>query len=370
MLKKAIILLLVLFPIHVFCNEKTFHIAGIFAKSSKFPASLELECMTRAVLDNEIKKGLPVSYEIFDNKRDFKLNLRISKEIATSGKFDAVIGTLYSSEGIATSDILAKHNLPFFVPTATNPALTKNKPNVVPILYNDVFQASALAKYTQETIKPRSITVLINISKKYSTFLAAEYIRNIEKSSNAQIHTIEYHDNYKDFKKLARTIVEHNSDLIFLPIYGLHSVLLYVELSKHDREFFTLGGDAIGGRKGWFDIVRNTTPKIKFHFVKNWSRSFFNNDLTKQYFRIYEAYCNQYAHSFMTTVAFDSTTLLIQSIKDSLSTKATNLASVAKDIKLDGALGKLYFNEFGTAVRKLNIFSIENNELKYIGSYD
>ncbi len=100
---------------------------------------------------------------------NFITNAEIVNRIKESNEYNAVIGTIYSSEGLASAEILVERNIPFFVPTATNPDLLKEKSSVVPLLANDYFQTKVLAKYTTERIRPKTITILTNNSKEVLT---------------------------------------------------------------------------------------------------------------------------------------------------------------------------------------------------------
>ncbi len=112
---------------------------------------------------------------------NFITNAEIVNRIKESNEYNAVIGTIYSSEGLASAEILAERNIPFFVPTATNPDLLKEKSNVVPLLANDYFQAKVLAKYTTERIRPKTITILTNNSKEVLTIFDGRVRKGIIK---------------------------------------------------------------------------------------------------------------------------------------------------------------------------------------------
>ncbi len=344
------------------------HIAVIYAQSVDSGVAKELQCMTKAVLDDAISKGINLKYTILDNKRNAMETVKISEDIAQKNQYDAVVGTIFSSEGLAASKILSPKNIPFYVPVATHPEITQNKPNVIRLLFSDEKQAAILARYTAREVNPQRVSIITNVSKDYSIYLTEEYIKKIkELAPSIKIYKNRIVEGQTEFKILGRNIQKQDPDLLFFPIYGDQSAYLYRELAGHGKKYTIIGGDGIGGRKDWFDIVGETSKNISFTFVRSWNKRFDKNTETTYYKQLHKKYCPGFKHTFMTVTGYDITRILTKSVAKN---KGEKLHQTSRNLNYDGVIGPVSFGTDGQMNRALNLFRIYDNKLNFYKRYE
>src|SRR5262249_3753841 len=68
----------------------------------------------------------------------------------------------------------------FLTPTATNPAVTENRPYVFRMCFSDKDVAERMADLVVEQLKPKSIGVLHNVSSPYSDYLSRTFIATMQ----------------------------------------------------------------------------------------------------------------------------------------------------------------------------------------------
>ncbi len=353
------------------CNADVFRIAGIFEENlpHKKSATQEMLCMSQAVIDETKLKGMKIDFRVFENRRSAVQTKKIVDEIVKS-KFDAVIGTRNSVEALVAAEPLNKHQIPFFVPNATHPDVTKDKPYVTRLASSDTHQAKALAEYTKRNYHPTHVLMIVNVTRSYSVFLAEEYANNLKiQDKSIKITRFDIFDGFDGYSELVNTIESGKPDLVFLPLINPRAGNIYNELSKRNMKIRLLGGDGIGGRESFFRLIGKTSPNIEFVFVKNWDQNLAGNE-RKRYLKLYEKSCGSYHHhTYFTVLGYDMTTLLLKTLERFPNARGIELINASKTLNYDGLLGKMDYDRSGETMKPLHFFAIKNNKVNYLKTY-
>ena len=129
-------------------EAKIFRTAGLYSTTSighfNCTCNQEAACMTNAVISQAKKEGIDISFKLISQDHNVFSTGGAAKNIA-SEKFDAVLGTLISTDALVAGEIFEKAGIPFIVPTATHPDVTAHKRFVTRVPFNDYRQANLLA---------------------------------------------------------------------------------------------------------------------------------------------------------------------------------------------------------------------------------
>ena len=126
-----------------------------------------------------------------------------------------------------------------------------------------------------------------------------------------------------------------------------------------------LGSDSIGGRKSFFEIIKATDDSIKFYFVRQWNKVF-NGPHANDYHSIHKKYCQGYDKTTMSVAAYDALKMVLNAIQKNSKVKGTNLVKEIKKHTYRGLIGDVTFKRRNTPHKRLYLYSIESNKIKFI----
>jgi branched-chain amino acid transport system substrate-binding protein len=154
----------------------------------------------------QLYRGIEFAKEEFEKKNKFvKINLtkyshttdassieKAGKQIVQD-KIKYVIGGEMSEEAMILGDQFKGQNMIFISPSASNPRVTENRPNVFRACFSDLQVATELAKYLLSRTDVKSVGVLHNISNPYTDYLTTEFIKAYDRLKDNQ-NTVKFSD--------------------------------------------------------------------------------------------------------------------------------------------------------------------------------
>ena len=325
----------------------------------------EAVCISEGLLKEFSNKNVEISYKVYDTEQSENKTIVILPKIIKD-KPDVVVGTTFSDPAIVASKMLSGEGIPFIVPTATNPKVTDGNNFTLRICYDDYVQAKKLAKFTNESIAPKKTLVLTNLSSEFSTFLSREYISNLKKTNpNYLVKEFKFIESSYNISKIIKELRGGGYDLIFSSLQASKTGLFYNELKRLSEKPVLLGSDSIGGRKSFFEIIKSTDNSIKFYFIRQWNKKF-NGKYIDNYNKIHKKYCKGYEKTTMSVAAYDALKIVLQAIGRDSSLRKMALVNSIKGSKHEGLMGDIFFGERNTPYKKIYIYSIEKNKIKFV----
>ena len=351
---------------HVIAKE-SFKFALLYPVNKKGVSYIggEAVCISEGLLKEFAHDDLAVTYKIYDTEQNKNKTIVTLQEVLKD-RPDVVIGTTYSDPAIVASKFLSPQNIPFIAPTSTNPKVTQKYPLSLRLCYDDYVQASKLAEFTRHVIFPKRILVLTNLSSEFSRFLSQEYIARLKKSRfNNLTKEFKFIDASYDVSKIIKEIKQGGYDLIFSSLQASETGILYNELKKLSKKPVLLGSDSIGGRKSFFEIIKTTDDSIKFYFVRQWNK-IFNGPHVNDYHAIHKKYCQGYDKTTMSVAAYDALKMALNTIQKNSKARGQVFVEEIKKYTYRGLIGDVTFKGKNTPNKKLYIYSIESNKIKFI----
>jgi branched-chain amino acid transport system substrate-binding protein len=154
-------------------------------------------------------------------------------------KTPAVIGGEWTSEALVLSEKLGPAHVVLVTPTATNPDVTHNRPYTFRACFADDEVANRLARFTVETLHPKKIGVLQNISSPYTEYLSATFSESIAKGPSPPELLVQ---------KVLGTAKDYGPQIDFFIAHHVTHLAMFT-LDTDFREFV-----AQAGKKGFFPV--------------------------------------------------------------------------------------------------------------------
>ena len=325
----------------------------------------EAVCISEGLLKEFSSANLEVTYKVYDTEQSKNKTIVTLHEILKA-RPDVVVGTTYSDLAILSSRILSPQNIPFITPTSTNPKVTQGHDLTLRICYDDYVQGKKLAKFTSQIIRPKRTLVLTNLSSEFSRFLSQEYIIQLRKIyPNHLVKELKFIADSYDLTKIIKEIRQGGYDLVFSGLQASKMGLLYNELKKLSKKPVLLGSDSVGGRKSFFEIIKTTDDSIKLYFVRQWNKVF-NGPHVNDYHTIHKKYCQGYDKTTMSVAAYDALKMVLNTVRRNGRPRGQNLIVAIKGYAYRGLIGDVIFDRGNTPNKKVYIYSIENNGIKFI----
>jgi branched-chain amino acid transport system substrate-binding protein len=130
------------------------------------------------------------------------------------------------------------------MPSATAPGLTKNRPFVFRVCFDDAAQARVAARQAYRRLHRRRAAVLIDILQDYSVRLARHFSREFRRLGGRVVARAFYQTGEQDFTSPLTAIVQARPDVLFLPDF-LPDLAMAVRQARGQRIYgVLLAGDA------------------------------------------------------------------------------------------------------------------------------
>ena len=267
----------------------------------------------------------------------------------------AILGGVTSGATLAIAKNATERQIPMITPTGTEPSITNEGGEFMfRGCFIDSFQGELLAKYTTENLGKKTAAVLYNAGSDYSIGIAKAYKETLEKNGGTVVEYLSYNDGDTDFKAQLTKIKGANPDVIVLPDYynvvGLiakqaRDISITSQLLGGDgwesEELISIGGDAVDGALYINHYYSGDTSEVVKNFVNS-----------------YKAEYNKEPDAFA-ALAYDSTKILLEAIKNANSTDAVAIKDELSKIELEAVTGKISFNEDRSAIKGAAVIKLE-----------
>ncbi|OUS00175.1 hypothetical protein A9Q84_03050 [Halobacteriovorax marinus] len=329
-------------------NATSFNVGVLYPinKNGNSYIGAESICVVEGLLKEYRNPKLSIKYKVYDTEQNSSTTMKSVMQMVKD-KVDLVVGTTYSTTAIVASKVLSKKNIPFIVPTATNPSVTKNSKSTIRACYDDHVQGQKLAKFSIDK-KRRNILVLKNLSRPFSSFLADEFLKEIHKSApSVKTEVYELIDGDMNYQEIVEKIKKNQYDLIFTTLVASKSALLYKSINKEKLTPMILGTDSIGGRKSFFDILGKAHKGLDFFFAAQWDGKLRGPHI-REFKTIFKKYCKGYDPTMMAVSAFDILKMALLTLDKLPKKRKLALINEIKKREYIGLRNKLIFTNRNT----------------------
>ncbi len=345
-------------------HAKTFRVAALYADTMtghfNCTRNQEAACMTRAVVEQAKKEGLDVSFTLVTRDHNLFSTLEAAKQIAEA-KYDAVVGTLVSTDAIVAGTVFEEAGIPFIAPTATNPRVTEGKKFVTRIPFNDYQQSHLLAKLANQELKATSIAVIRNTSQPYSDFLGKQFVVELKKiNPKIKVREFPIFEGFSAFPALIDKVLAEPTDLIFVPVMQASIANVYVALEARKAKLTLLSSDTIEGQPKFIDLLGARSGRIQFIYPKHWNDKVEGPE-SVNYLHLHKKFCGKYSHSMTTIAAYDAASVLVRALKQNPGLRGDKIIKAIHRTHYHGMAGPLAYGKEGDPIKPLELFVLRGN---------
>jgi len=318
-------------------------------------------------------KGYKLAFQPEDDQATAQIGGQAATKLASDPTVVGVIGTLNSSVAQTVAPILAGKNIVQVSPANTNPSLTLGDaattapkrpfPTYFRVATTDLVQGPFAAQYLVQTAGKKNIAV-IDDGKTYGAGLADQASAEITKRGAKVVTREEVGEKDTDFSGVIGKIRPLNPDAVYYggeyPVAGP----LSKQLKDAGLDIPLMGGDGIvdkkfvdlGGREG--DLGTSVGAPAA------------NLPSAKQFLDDYKAAGFTEEYSTYGVLTYDAANVIINALAKTVgdsgtwsdSSRATLISNV-QSTSLDGASGKVSFDQYGDTTNKvLTVYQVKGGD--------
>ncbi|MBD3180672.1 ABC transporter substrate-binding protein [Candidatus Poribacteria bacterium] len=356
------------------CNKKPqeIRIGGIFpitGAAATFGKSSQ-EGMQIAVDEFNQKGGIPISgnkmlinpvYDDTAGQPEQAANV-CRKQIDQNG-VKAIVGAVMSKNSLAIAPICQSKGIVMISSASTNPEVTLKGDHIFRVCFIDPFQGTVMARYVFNELDFTKAAVLYDNGNDYNKGLAHFFEEEFKRLGGEIVASEAFTDEEKtvDFKAQLTKIKAAEPEFLYLPNYYAADALIMKQARELAMEIPAGGGDGWDSPK-LTEIGGDAVEGCVFsnHFSKENPSPQVQNFVTK--------YREQYGKDpdALASLAYDAAYVLLSAIEKSGSTAGADIRDSLKNMNMEGATGKISFDENRNPIKSAVILQIKDGQQKYL----
>ncbi len=305
------------------------------------------------------KKNIQVIY--FDDENSKEKIDSSFKELISKEKVKAIILSSQSNSGSEIAKIAAENQIIVLNATVTTKDVTKmGKDFIYNLCYSDEFEGSALAQFTNETLKYKNAAIVYNEDDLYSKELADYYKEKFEKLGGKITVSSSYKKDTTDYSESLNKLKSSSYDILLLPDY-------YYRVSDIAKQARQLGIKAtLLGGEGWDNSEIFGVNELQGAYF---SSQFLASDLvpgTIEFKKMYEDKFKMLPDA-RAALTYDAGKVLMSIFENpAQSDNQEKQKEFLDKISIQGVTGTISFETDKRAKKGSNIVQIQNNSTQVI----
>jgi branched-chain amino acid transport system substrate-binding protein len=266
----------------------------------------------------------------------------------------AIIGSSYSNVTMALAVAAEKDGIPVISPTATNPDITKGRPNVFRAIFIDDYQAQAMARFAYHSLGARTAVVLKNTDENSYGHITEPFAESFI-ADGGRIIAVEHYAPTDDFAAILGKYAASPPDFLYCPenyLPAAHLVNAAHALGLHQT--YLLGTDAWDGLLTYVyqpEAMEHTYYSAPFCFDDK-------DEIVAQFVRNYFTSFSQMPLTGSAT-AYTCVYILAEAIKKAGNTESGDIIGAIKSNELDMITGRIKFDENNNPRQNVYILHIK-----------
>lgn len=295
--------------------------------------------------------GVTLEIIAYDSKGDSTDGVNAYNRLVEQDEVDALIGGTFSGVTLALKSLAISDNLPVLTPTATNPAVTTDAPNIFRACYTDSYQGSVAAVFVAEDLEATKVAVMYNRDDAYSEGLAEAFIAELDSRSIANT-SFEFGASDDDYSAILTNIKNGGYDAVFLPAYVAEVGAVLTQASNLGLDMPFIGGDGWDGIEGDYATVAEGNYFVN-HYAKTDPSTIVQNFVAN--------YTSEYgeAPNALAALAYDAVYAMAAAFEAAGSTDADAVINALAALSFTtGVTGSISFDENGDPIKSITVIKV------------
>ncbi|MBU1020202.1 MAG: ABC transporter substrate-binding protein [Firmicutes bacterium] len=291
----------------------------------------------------------------YDSKGDPTEGVNAYNRLVDKDGIDALIGGTFSGVTLAIKELAIADNLPVLTPTATNPTVTLDAPNVFRACYTDSYQGTVAAVFSKNNLEATNAAVLYNSGDAYSEGLAEAFVAEFT-AGGGTVTEYTFSASDDDFSAVLANIAASAAEVVFLPAYVAEVGAILTQADAAGMNIPFVGGDGWDGLEADYAAVAEG-----MYFGNHYAKS----DTAQVVVDFVANYTEEYgeAPNALAALAYDAVYAMAEAMENAGTTDATELIAALTDLDFQNAVtGSIKFDENGDPIKAITIIQIVNGE--------
>ncbi|MDF2838363.1 MAG: amino acid/amide transporter substrate-binding protein family [Evtepia sp.] len=239
--------------------------------------------------------NLAIDFKSMDDEHDAEKAIYAYQQLQDWGA-QVVVGTVTTTPCNAVAAEAFTDRMFMLTPSASSPAVVKDRDNVYQLCFSDPNQGTASAQYIAEKKLATKVAVIYNNADAYSTGIYQTFVESA-KTNNLNVVSVTTFtdDTANDFTVQLKDAQQKGADLVFLPIYYTPASLILKQAADMNYNVKFFGCDGLDGLLGieGFDAKLAEGVMLLTPFAADAT-----DDKTKAFVEKYEAAYNEKPSQF------------------------------------------------------------------------
>lgn len=310
------------------------------------------------------KNGDTINLVVLDSKGDKVETSTAALRLVSKDKVVAIIGEATTPNTMQVISVAEDKKVPMIAPVASGDKLLDNKKYSSRVCFMDSFQGQKFADYAIDTLKYKTVAMVVDQANVYSLGLAKVFETQFKKRGGKVLKKLMISSNDKDFKAIISQLQSVKPDFVYMPIYHPEAALITKQARAlgfntpfsagdgvNNKTFIELGGEAVNDFifTDSFDY-NNPSTALGKSFVDRYEK--------EKKTREVPAFAAMGADAYFVTVN------AINNCAASLTSECIN-NEIHKTTKLEVVGGVISIDKSGNAKRPVIIKEIKNGKQSY-----
>ena len=301
--------------------------------------------------------GKDIEIIAYDTKGDATEGVNAYNKLVNQEEVVAIIGGTYSGVSLAIKDLAIDDNMPTLTPTATNPDVTLDAPNIFRACYTDDYQGAVAAQFAINDLGLTKLGILYNKDDAYSEGLANGF-EAAAVAAGVEIYKEAYAAEDKDYSTQLTKLDTNGIEALFVPHYPDTVGPILAQVASNELDFICLGGD------GWDGIQDDYAAEAEGFFFANHYAADNEAAVVQNFISAYEEKFEETPNA-LGALAYDAVYLMAGAIDTADSTDSDAIIAALADSSLEGVTGNISFDENGDPIKGVMIIQVVDGKLKF-----
>jgi len=299
--------------------------------------------------------GAVIEIVHYDTKGDAGEAVNAYNRLRDQDGVIAIVGGTYSGATLGFKDLAVADGMPVLSPTATNPDVTLNAPNVFRACYTDAYQGAVAATFAIDTLGSVKPGILRGVGNAYAEGLADNFIATCEA---AGVEYVEegYTAESKDLAAQLTKMKDAGVDSLFIPDYANVVGPILAQVKNMGLEVPCLGGD------GWDGIEADYAVEAEGFFFANHYAQDDESPIVQGFIANYSDIYGEKPNA-LGALAYDAVYLMAAAIETAGSVEADAIVSALAASSLSGVTGDISFDANGDPIKSVAMITVKDGKL-------
>ncbi|MFC1712103.1 ABC transporter substrate-binding protein [Candidatus Poribacteria bacterium] len=275
----------------------------------------------------------------------------------------AIVGAVMSKNSLAIAPTCQNKEVVMISPASTNPEVTLKGDYIFRVCFIDSFQGIVMARYAYDNLGLDKAAVLYDNGNDYNKGLASFFEEEFKRLGGEIVASEAFTDEEKtvDFRAQLTKIKAAKPNFLYLPNYYAAAAVILDQAAELGLSLPSGGGD------GW------DSPKLVEIGGKSVEGGVFSNHFSKEDpSAAVQGFVNKYREKHdadpdaLASLAYDAAFVLLSAIEKAGSLEGAAIRDALKDIQVNGATGRITFDENRNPIKSAVILEIRGGQQQYL----